>query len=176
MENRKEKLKSNIILLLFTGIILSVLWFTGYFFPSRTGEIAKFKTACDKYEKIDVFLKSEYEKTTISKRSMEVDFNKFSYVYQINGVNYTVSEIKILDDNPKEVITVWYDKKNPSSNETEDPCKKYNSIKDDKESDYPIIFGSVTVLFILLFIYNIFSLIKNCIMFLFENLNKKQSN
>lgn len=115
-----------------------------------------------------------YDQTTISKGHLKVDVNEFHYMYIVDGRQYTADETSF-NDKPETTIEIWYDSANPSSNETKDPCKEYNKVKDEKEGKYLWILQILGILAALLVIYNIFSLIKNLIMLGGETAVKKFS-
>lgn len=133
----------------------------GYLTGSKNGSKKLYKTKCETFQKTEAHLERTYDETTIRKRALEVKIKTYHYSFKIGGQYYTAEKTSVLDK-PEESINVWYDVNNSSDNEVEDPCEKYNSIKNEKEGNYLIIqlFG---ILAILLLIYNVFSLIKNTI-------------
>lgn len=162
-ETRKEKIKGNIYVLVLMGLYLGVTGYMGYLTGSKTGTKDLYKKECETFKKTTADIEQTYDQTTISKRALKVDINTFHYTYVVNNQYYNADKTS-LTDKPEMMIDVWYDPKNPSANETKDPCKEYDQVKNEKEGKYLWIFQIIGIIAGLLIIMNVFALIKNLIM------------
>ncbi|KQT20641.1 hypothetical protein ASG22_16845 [Chryseobacterium sp. Leaf405] len=173
-ETRREKIKGNIIILVLMGLYLVITGYFGYLTGSGTGTKAKYKRECEILKKTTADIEYTYDQTTLSKGSVKVDINKFHYTYVVDNQYFNADQTS-LKEKPESTIDVWYNPNNPSENETIDPCKEYNEVKNTKEGKYLWIFQIVGILAGLLIIMNVFSLIKNLIMLGAETAEKKFS-
>lgn len=173
-ETRKEKIKGNIYILVLMGLYLAITGYMGYLTGSKTGTKDLYKKECETFKKTTADIEQTYDQTTISKSALKVNVNTFHYTYVVNNQYYNTDKTS-LTDKPELTIDVWYDPKSPSTNETKDPCKEYNQVKNEKEGKYLWIFQIIGILAGLLIIMNVFSLIKNLIMLGAEAASKKLS-
>lgn len=161
METRKEKIKSNVIVIIITGIFLAFTGYMGYLTGSKSGLKLQYKKECETFKITKANLTNTYDETTISKRSLQVKVKTYHYSFTINNQNYLAEKTFVLDK-PDDAIEVWYNPNKPAENKIENPCKRYNSIINEKEGNYLII-QLLGILAIILLVYNVFSLIKNSI-------------
>lgn len=110
-------------------------------------EFSKAENLCNDSEQAAAMVANEYLESTTEIGSSEIVTYELTYNYEVNGTSYAAKKtIDNLETQLQPVLTIWYNKADPSINTTDDPCETltyYNENKRVGTENYYLIPGAI---------------------------------
>ena len=94
-------------------------------------ELQELQTLCDNAFVTTGKLSGTYKEITVKVGRAKTKMYEYSYNFTVEGNKYA-STSTTNQTNPKDSLTVWYNKTNPSQNSTHDPCVELDRTKKEK--------------------------------------------